>query len=94
MGTSADGLPYVGAMPGLPGLFISASFNGHGMVWCLKAAQALVDVVLKGEVGKQSAEEWFPSSAWISKERMQKKFAGRTDLRAPGEAAFGQRSML
>ncbi|KAH0025351.1 FAD dependent oxidoreductase, partial [Aureobasidium melanogenum] len=32
MGTSADGLPYVGSMPEMPGMFVCASFNGHGMV--------------------------------------------------------------
>jgi glycine/D-amino acid oxidase-like deaminating enzyme len=94
MGASADGLPYVGAMPDLPGLFISASFNGHGMVWCLKAAQALVEVVLHGEAGKSSLEDWFPSSAWITKERMAKKFSGRKDLKTPGETAFGERNRL
>lgn len=30
MGTSADGLPYVGEVPGTKGLWVSASFDGHG----------------------------------------------------------------
>lgn len=30
MGITGDGVPYVGAMPGEEGLWISAGFNGHG----------------------------------------------------------------
>ena len=30
MGTSADGLPYVGKVPGMEGCWVSASFDGHG----------------------------------------------------------------
>lgn len=33
MGTSADGRPYVGEVPGESGLWISASFDGHGNVY-------------------------------------------------------------
>ena len=31
MGYSADSLPHIGAIPGKPGQFIAAGFNGHGM---------------------------------------------------------------
>ena len=42
MGTSADGLPYVGEVPGLRGCWASVSFNGHGE--CLYGLrQALTD---------------------------------------------------
>ncbi|KAI7287416.1 FAD dependent oxidoreductase [Hortaea werneckii] len=75
MGASADGLPYVGAVPDVaPGLWMSCSFNGHGMVWCLKSAEALSSVV--------------------TTDRMKAKFTGRKDLRAPGEADFGERARL
>ncbi|KAK0991454.1 hypothetical protein LTR54_011821 [Friedmanniomyces endolithicus] len=94
MGASADGLPYVGAMPDMPGLWISAAFNGHGMVWCLKAAEALVEMVM-GDEGEQTAvDEWLPRSARMSRERMGRRFMGRKDLRAPGEGAFGERGRL
>ena len=83
MGASADGLPYVGPVPDMPGLWISASFNGHGMVWCLKAAEALVEMIVGGEEGEKRLVEWFPRSARISRERMSVKFEGRRDLRAP-----------
>lgn len=94
MGASADGLPYIGAVPDAEGLFISASFNGHGMVWCFKAAQALVGSMLGRPEERMVIEHWFPQSAVISKMRMQRKFLGRRDLRAPGEAQLGERSRL
>ena len=86
MGTSSDGLPYVGAMPDMPGVFISASFNGHGMVMCLKSGEALVDIIVEG--GEQ---EWFPKALVVSAERFERKFQGRLDMRAPGEALFDDR---
>jgi glycine/D-amino acid oxidase-like deaminating enzyme len=87
MGTSADGLPYVGAMPEMPGVFICASFNGHGMVMCLKSAQALVDMMEGNE-----DVEWFPKALVVTAQRFEKRFQGRLDMRAPGEAIFTDRS--
>ena len=40
MGYSADGHPLVGPVPGQQGLFIDASFQGHGMVLCFLCAKA------------------------------------------------------
>ncbi|KAK5691050.1 hypothetical protein LTR97_011702 [Elasticomyces elasticus] len=94
MGASADGLPYIGAMPDMPGLWISAALNGHGMVWCLKAAEALVEMMTGDAVAQKELDEWFPRSARMSKDRMGRKFLGRKDLRAPGEVEFGERSRL
>lgn len=94
MGASADGLPYVGEVPDEPGLWISASFNGHGMVWCLKAAEALVEMMVGDAAARRKVEEWFPNSARISKERMQVKFEGRKDLRKPEEPETGVSSKL
>jgi glycine/D-amino acid oxidase-like deaminating enzyme len=89
MGTSADGLPYVGPMPEMPGVFMCASFNGHGMVMCLKSAQAIVDMIVDdGNV------EWFPKALVVSAQRFEKKFQGRLDMRAPGEAIFSDRSTV
>ncbi|KAI4724266.1 FAD dependent oxidoreductase [Aureobasidium sp. EXF-10728] len=83
MGTSADGLPYVGAMPEMPGVFICASFNGHGIVMCLKSAEALVDMMEDGR-----DVEWFPKALVVTAKRLEKTFQGRLDMRAPGEALF------
>ena len=85
MGVTADGLPLVGEVPDMKDVFISAGFNGHGMVLCLRAAKALFSMM-----GGTSAEdiEWFPRSFLISKERIaRQKFLGRTDLGAKAKDA-------
>lgn len=88
MGATADGRPFVGGVPGMKGVWISAGFNGHGMVLCLKAAEALV-----GMIGGRGAEEleWFPRSFLISEGRMKSRFCGRTDMKVPetGEGPVG-----
>lgn len=89
MGTSADGLPYVGAVPDMPGIFICAGFNGHGMVMCLKCGEALVDILVEN---RDKLDKWFPKALVVSAERFQKKFKGRLDLRAPGEGLFNDRT--
>lgn len=85
MGTSADGLPYVGAAQGMEGVWICASFNGHGMVLCLKCGEALVDMMINGE-----AQDWFPGPMKMEQKRFDKSFRGRLNLRAqvPGEDMF------
>lgn len=82
MGATADGLPYVGS---LRGMWMAAGFNGHGMVLCLKVAEALVAMMHEEEV------VWFPKSMVLTEERLKVKFAGRKDLNVPGEASFKQR---
>lgn len=94
MGASADGLPYVGQVPDMPGLFLSASFNGHGMVLCLKCAEALVQMITGGKSAEDSLNTWFPAAMRLTRERFKNKFIGRLDMKAPGEAEFGQRSRL
>lgn len=75
MGFSPDGFPFVGEMPGQPGLWVSCSFQGHGMVLCWQSARALVDM-MQGRDG-ESLDEWFPSAFRISEERLAKRFQGR-----------------
>ena len=74
MGYSADGLPLVGHVPGENGLFISASFQGHGMVMCWLCAKALARV-LSG--GSDTAHDLLPQSFWVTAERMEAKFGGK-----------------
>lgn len=82
MGATADGRPFVGEVPGKKGMWISAGFNGHGMVLCLKSAEALVSMI-KG-VGHEARPDWFPESFLISDERLGKAtFMGRTDMQVP-----------
>lgn len=87
MGATADGLPYVGAVPDMPGVFICAGFNGHGMVMCLKCAEMVVGLMVGGERAER-VEQWFPKALVVSEERFGRKFEGRLDMRVPGEALF------
>jgi glycine/D-amino acid oxidase-like deaminating enzyme len=81
MGYSPDGYPFVGQMPGEEGLWISASFQGHGMVLCWKCAEALVEM-MEGRDGEE-LEGWFPEVFRLTEERMGKKFEGRLHTIAP-----------
>ncbi|KAK3347152.1 FAD dependent oxidoreductase [Lasiosphaeria hispida] len=79
MGYSPDGFPFVGEMsgPGLEneGLWVSGSFQGHGMVLCWVCAKALVEM-MEGRDGEE-LETWFPEVFRVSEERMAKRFEGR-----------------
>ncbi|OAX81370.1 hypothetical protein ACJ72_04292 [Emergomyces africanus] len=75
MGYSADGYPLVGEMPGEPGLFISASFQGHGMVLCLLCAQA-VTCMLFGD-DEKSIYTWFPRTYKVNADRLKQKLGRR-----------------
>ena len=48
MGFSRDGLPIVGAVPGLPGALAAAGFTGHGFGFAFLCGKALADLVLEG----------------------------------------------
>ncbi|KAJ4353005.1 hypothetical protein N0V95_003723 [Ascochyta clinopodiicola] len=75
---SCHGETSPGSIP-LRNLWISAGFNGHGMVLCLKSAEALVKLI--DNDGSTDGLEWFPKSFLISKERLGRcQFKGRTDL--------------
>jgi glycine/D-amino acid oxidase-like deaminating enzyme len=41
-----DGLPYIGAMPGLPGVYEASGFAGCGMAYGAAAGMLLADLVL------------------------------------------------
>lgn len=80
MGETADKRPFVGGVPGMSGVWVSAGFNGHGMVLCLKAAEAVVGMIGRG--GGVEGLEWFPKSFWIRAERIGKaSFGGRTHMK-------------
>jgi glycine/D-amino acid oxidase-like deaminating enzyme len=104
MGATADGRPFVGKMPvrqnsQFPenyhsakhlyrGLWISAGFNGHGMVQCLKSAEALAMMIKNDTTGRPhegpvstNIPEWFPKSFLINEDRLKRcHFKGRMDL--------------
>ena len=75
MGYSSDGFPLVGPVPREQGLFVVASFQGHGMVLCLLAAQATTKMILGDN--EQELDQWFPKAFRMSEERMKMKFRGR-----------------
>ena len=75
MGYSSDGFPLVGPVPGEQGMFIVASFQGHGMVLCLLAAQAVAKMMYGDD--EQELDQWFPKAFRMREERMKVKFRGR-----------------
>ncbi|CBX94093.1 similar to FAD dependent oxidoreductase [Plenodomus lingam JN3] len=84
MGATADGRPFVGPVPGKLGMWVAAGFNGHGMVLCLKAAEALVGMV--GVGGVLGRPGWFPESFLITGKRVAKAgFQGRVDMVGRGD---------
>lgn len=85
MGYSADGHPLVGAYPGEEGLWLDASFQGHGMVLCWLCAKALSSMVL-GREEEEKLDDWFPRCFRVSRERLGKKFSGRVVGREVGDA--------
>ena len=80
MGYSADGFPLVGEMPGETGLFIAASFQGHGMVLCFLCAKALTDILFGAD--DNALRSWFPDAFRMRAERFEKKFEGRLHVKA------------
>lgn len=75
MGFSPDGFPFVGEVLGRKGLWIAASFQGHGMVLAWKSAEALVEM-MEGR-DDEKLEAWFPFVFRVSEVRMAKRFEGR-----------------
>lgn len=70
MGYSADGFPLVGPMPDESDMWVSCSFQGHGMVSCWKCAEALTAMM----EGRDSEE--FPDAFRVTKERLNLTFEG------------------
>ena len=85
MGTSADGLPYVGLMPGQDGLWVSVSFDGHGMALCLKCAEALTTMMVGNDEEVTALNGWFPEAFKVTQARLKMVFTGRINIKAPDE---------
>ncbi|KAI9819847.1 MAG: hypothetical protein M1827_006416 [Pycnora praestabilis] len=75
MGFSADGFPLIGEVPGDRGLFIAASFQGHGMVLCFLCANALTEMLFDKD--EENLNAWFPQAFKVRRERFQHKLTGR-----------------
>jgi glycine/D-amino acid oxidase-like deaminating enzyme len=86
MGYSGDGFPFVGKVPdmkeknggfkGGEGLYVAASFQGHGMVLCWLCAKALT-AIMNGREEGAGLQEWFPDVFRVSERRLGVKFRGR-----------------
>ncbi len=48
MGFTADGLPLVGELEKIPGLFFAVAFNGHGLGYGLNMSKLMVDMAMDG----------------------------------------------
>lgn len=81
MGYSVDGFPLVGPVPDEEGLFVAASFQGHGMVLCLLAAQALT-AMMSGDDG-DDLDRWFPKAFRMTAKRLKGRFRGRLHTMTP-----------
>ncbi|KAK6382125.1 hypothetical protein LTS17_004010 [Exophiala oligosperma] len=68
MGYSADLMPWVGAVPGRQGVFVSAGFTGHGMPRILGCAEALAGLVSGKAKGMQ--ETGVPKPYWVTEHRL------------------------
>ncbi|EFX01761.1 FAD dependent oxidoreductase superfamily [Grosmannia clavigera kw1407] len=66
MGVTADGMPFVGELPGLPGQWICAGHNGHGMACIFTAAPGLVELM----AGRSWAETQLPAPFQITTARL------------------------
>lgn len=72
MGYSPDGFPLVGPLPDEDNLYISASFQGHGMVLCFLCAKALTEMMIDGD--EKELDSWFPRAFRVTKARFGQKF--------------------
>lgn len=75
MGYSADGFPLIGHIPDMGGLYVAASFQGHGMVLCFSSATALATMMAGGD--EEELYQWFPKAFCMTAERFNSRFKGR-----------------
>lgn len=68
IGRSADGVPFVGALPGKPGQWICAGHHGHGMARIFTAAPALVKLMQ----GESFASTGLPDVYEMTPERLER----------------------
>lgn len=71
MGYSSDLMPWVGELPGKPGIYVTAGFTGHGMPRILGCAAAVASLV-RGDV-QYLSETKIPSPYWITQDRLRTK---------------------
>ncbi|OTB13293.1 hypothetical protein K445DRAFT_385046 [Daldinia sp. EC12] len=77
MGYSPDGFPFIGEVPGEKDLWVSTSFQGHGMVLCWMCAHALTTMINGNPGENEELNSWFPEVYRITEERLRLTFKGR-----------------
>jgi glycine/D-amino acid oxidase-like deaminating enzyme len=55
MGYTSDDLPHVGKVPGKPGRFVIAGFNGHGMPQIFLSAKGVAQMIVKDTEFEETA---------------------------------------
>ncbi|KAJ9622183.1 hypothetical protein H2204_011615 [Knufia peltigerae] len=74
MGWSSDSMPFVGKLPGKPGIFITAGFTGHGMPRILGCSKALVELVQSdGETIDMNTKNGIPTPYLLTEARLEDK---------------------
>ncbi|KAL2854646.1 phosphoenolpyruvate phosphomutase-domain-containing protein [Aspergillus pseudodeflectus] len=73
MGYTSDSSPHVGEIPGQPGKYISAGYDGHGMPVIFLATKGLADIIVKG---LSFEETKLPRTFKTTAERIQKAANG------------------
>jgi glycine/D-amino acid oxidase-like deaminating enzyme len=75
MGWSSDSMPWVGPVPGKPGVFVTAGFTGHGMPRILGCSKAVAQLLMADDasVDAMKKQTGLPSPYWITKERLADK---------------------
>ncbi|MCA8972436.1 MAG: FAD-binding oxidoreductase [Planctomycetes bacterium] len=61
MAGTRDGLPLVGGIPGRPGEYTCAAFNGYGMSFAFAAGATIVDLIESGRTERPAAAMFRPS---------------------------------
>lgn len=77
IGMTVDSVPFVGALEGLPGQYICAGHNGHGMARIFTCAPGVAKLVLGG----QWSDTGLPECFQISKERLN-RLSGISSIKA------------
>ncbi|KAL4747098.1 hypothetical protein BDW72DRAFT_209854 [Aspergillus terricola var. indicus] len=73
MGYAYDSSPHVGEVPGQPGRYICAGYDGHGMPVIFLATKGLADMILKGRIFEDTS---LPRVFKSTIQRLQKAASG------------------
>ncbi|KAJ7769038.1 FAD dependent oxidoreductase-domain-containing protein [Mycena olivaceomarginata] len=68
LGLTKDAVPFIGPVPSLPGQFVIAGFNGHGMARIFGSAPGLAQIILGGKWSDTTMPECFQ----ITTERLER----------------------